>query len=110
MNSDAPLYLTIASAAALGLFFAIRKVKSPESKVVFPFACAAFVLTVASVVLHASQTDFILIQAGDRTIDGLLPMLFGFGLLFGIVSMVAGAAYFIIRFSCITISARKNMK
>ena len=110
MNPDAPLYLTITSATALGLFFAIRKVKKPEAKIIFPFISAALVLTIASTAVHASQTDFVFIQSGARTIDGLIPLLFGVGLLFGMVSMVAGIVFFIIRLSCIAVSARRNMK
>lgn len=110
MNPDAPLYLTIASAASIGLFFAIRKVKKPEAKIIFPSICAALVLTIASTAVHASQNDFVFLQSGERMIDGLIPLLFGVGLLFSMVFTVAVIVYFIIRLSCIAVSARRNIK
>jgi len=111
MNPDIPNYLTLTCAALVGLIFAIRKAKKPAAAVLIPFAGSVLVLTGASAVLYASQTDFtFLILCEEKTIDGVIPMIVGAGLLLGMISMIAGSIYAITRLAYVTFCAKRNTK
>jgi hypothetical protein len=110
MNPDMPIYATLIGAAIVGLALAVFKSRKPEANIALTYVATVTIATIASAALHASQTDFIFLQHEGQTIDGVIPLLLGFGLLLGLVVTVSGLAYWLLRLYCIAASARKDMK
>lgn len=110
MNPDTPLHLTLAGAIMLGFALAVYRIRRPDARIVRVCAVAVTVAALLSMLLHAAHTDFVFAQVNGRTVDGFLPLVFGFALLFGLIAMISGFAYWIVRFLHLAAASRLNRK